>query len=62
LEGLKYSLDNAAVTNAFPIGVSNEFIGSENVIFVKKGTLIIVYPRNLGGLLSYEKSIKYCRV
>jgi len=62
LNGLKYRLDSATVTNAFPIGVSNEFIGSESVISVKKGTLIIVYPRKLGGLLSDEKSIKHCRV
>ena len=50
MEGLKYSLDNATVTNVFPIGIS------------KERYIIIVYPRNLGGLLSYEKSIKYCRV
>ena len=43
IKGLKYTLDNAELFNSFPLGVSNEFIGEESCINVKKGTLIIIY-------------------
>ena len=45
LKGLKYELDNATLTNDFPIGVSNEFIGKQSSVEVKNGTLLIVFPR-----------------
>lgn len=45
LQGLKYPLVDATLTNTFPIGTSNEFIGEKSRISVKNGTLMIVFPR-----------------
>ena len=42
IRNMKYLLDNATVTNDFPIGVSNEFIGKESSITVENGTLLIM--------------------
>ena len=41
-KGLKYSLDDAEMTNRFPIGVSNSFTGKPANITVKDGTLLII--------------------
>lgn len=46
LRGLKYELDNAVLTNTFPLGVSNEFIGRKSSVSVSHGTLLIVMPRD----------------
>ncbi len=43
IKGLKYTLDNATLTNVFPLGVSNEFIGCESEIIIGNGTAIIIY-------------------
>lgn len=41
IRGLKYNVENALLKNDFALGVSNEFVGTESVISVEKGTLII---------------------
>ena len=45
LKDVKYELNNATVTNIFPIGVSNEFIGKQSTITVDNGTLLIIFPK-----------------
>jgi thiamine pyrophosphokinase len=49
LKGVKYELDSACLTNTFPLGVSNEFIGKESSFCVGAGTLLIVFPREAKG-------------
>ena len=45
LKGLKYTLENAVLTSCFPLGVSNEFLGTESSVTVADGTAILVYDR-----------------
>ena len=42
IKNLKYEVEDAELTNAFPIGVSNEFVGKEATVSVKKGALLVV--------------------
>ena len=46
IEGLKYSVKDGKLTNDFPLGVSNEFIGNKAKISVQQGTLMIVWYEN----------------
>ncbi len=43
LKGLKYELKNATLTNRFPLGVSNEFLGKEAEVTIEKGIALLVY-------------------
>lgn len=40
ISGMKYSLKDAVITNDFPIGISNEFIGEASTISVEDGELV----------------------
>ena len=40
IRGLKYPLENYTLTNDYPIGISNEFIGEESTIQVEDGELV----------------------
>ena len=42
LSDLKYELKDAVITNDFPIGISNEFIGKAASVTVEKGTLLVM--------------------
>lgn len=45
LKGLKYELEDAELTAAYPLGVSNEFIGKEAQVRVRNGILLIVMDK-----------------
>ena len=45
IKGLKYTLDNATLSNSFSLGVSNEFIGSASEISIGNGTAIVIYNK-----------------
>lgn len=47
LKGLKYPLEDAVLTDCFPLGVSNEFTGVMSEITVKAGRLLIVYETGI---------------
>ncbi len=51
-KGLLYTLDNAILENCTPLGVSNEFVGSDAEISVKEGTLLLYTSRK-----NYEKHL-----
>lgn len=42
LKGLKYPLDKYTMTNDYPIGISNEFIGEEATVAVEDGQLVLI--------------------
>lgn len=46
LKNLKYELENANLNPHIPLGVSNEFIGEESILEVKKGELLIMWEKN----------------
>jgi len=43
IKGLKYEVNDYTMTSAFPIGVSNEFIGKKAFVSVSDGILIVMY-------------------
>lgn len=50
LEGLKYPLEDEELTGSFPLGVSNEFLGTPARVSVKSGSLLLIWE-NHGQLL-----------
>ena len=40
--GLKYILENSELSNSFPLGISNEFIGQKSSVSAKSGSLLII--------------------
>ena len=43
--GVKYPLENAVLTNKFPLGVSNEIIDDKAVISFDKGILLVCFSK-----------------
>lgn len=42
IKGMKYPLNDAVVTEDFPIGISNEFVGEASRVTVRNGTLLVI--------------------
>ena len=45
LKGLKYTLENAVLTNTFPLGVSNEFLETDSEVVIGRGTAIVIFTQ-----------------
>ncbi|MCI8422081.1 MAG: thiamine diphosphokinase [Lawsonibacter sp.] len=43
LSGLKYPLEDYTLTGSFPIGVSNQFLGTTAAVTVKEGCLLLLW-------------------
>jgi len=50
LQNVGYPLINAELTNNFPLGVSNEFVGKPAAISVENGTLLVMWQAEKGNL------------
>ena len=48
IRGLQYELESGTLTAGFPLGVSNHFTGQEASISVDDGSLLVIYPREVG--------------
>lgn len=44
--GLKYTIENHTLTNIFPLGVSNEFVGERAEISVESGSLLVIFSNS----------------
>lgn len=58
LKGFSYTLNNAELTNSFPLGVSNEFTGENAHIGVTDGTLVVIWEGSFNDLLQ-EKTNEF---
>ncbi len=48
LRGVQYPLENGTLTNGFPLGVSNHFIGREATVTAARGSLLCLWDRKNG--------------
>ena len=42
IKGTKYELEDAELTNDYPLGVSNEFVSKKAAVSVKNGCLMVI--------------------
>lgn len=47
IRGLSYCCENVTLTNTFPLGVSNEFVGANAEISVSDGRLLVMWQEGL---------------
>ena len=52
LEGLKYAINDAVLTNSYPLGISNEFTGKPAKITVRSGVLLVIWEGGHGELVT----------
>ena len=45
IKNLKYEIENHILTESFPLGIDNEFIGKCSSVEVKKGKLLVIYNK-----------------
>lgn len=43
--GLKYQLEDAVLTKEYPVGVSNEFMGTQSRVSVREGMLLLIWEK-----------------
>ncbi len=43
IKGMEFQLEEAVLTNDFPVGISNRFVGEPVTISVKKGTMLVIW-------------------
>ena len=55
LEGLKYLLSDATLTQSMPLGVSNEFVGKEARVTVREGALLLIVQKQDANPEAYLK-------
>lgn len=48
IRNLQYPLEKGTLTAAFPLGVSNHFVGEPGEISVERGSLLVLWPRQAG--------------
>ena len=54
IRGLKYELIEGELTSAYPLGVSNSFVGAESRIAVEKGCVLVLFDTANGMRWRYE--------
>ena len=48
IRGAKYALEDGELSAGFPLGVSNQFLGSDVHVDIKKGSLLLIWDRENG--------------
>lgn len=56
LTGLKYPLNGATLTHAFPLGVSNSFTGAAAAVTVARGTVTVLWEKDITYCLDFSRS------
>ena len=47
LKGVKYPLENAEITNFFPIGLSNEIVSESAEVSFSDGVVLVIFSKKI---------------